>query len=200
MSGTGPCRPRPSTTRRARCRTAPINTSKFRLSQVGHLLRVGPLCGGRAASDDHTIRADTDATLPTLTRGPGRPGRWIRRTASICTGWMCRPASTIRAVGRGQPNDENELYVRYGALPTATAIRRGGQSAGSLGSIRRDSAEAQAGTYYVLVRCTYDLITSDGYTIRTAPARRWSRCRRRRVRTRSWRCAATATISRCTTR
>ena len=57
--------------------------------------------------------------------------------------------------------DDNELYVRYGALPTTTQYDAAGKVA-NLSDQYLEVPLTQAGTYYILVRCTEDWGGDDG--------------------------------------
>jgi len=117
-------------------------------------------------SDAYTVRADTDATLPTLTLG----------TEVIGTLETTYDQHLYRAVpGPGEhlvvqldgdnEYDDNEVYLRYGSVPTVTEYDAAGKEANRPDQYAEVSS-TQAGTYYVLVRCASDSYFSDAYTVR----------------------------------
>ena len=114
----------------------------------------------------YTIRADTDATLPTLTPGTAASGT-LDHVYSFGLYQVTPGAGQHLTVQMHADNsgDDNELYVRQGSLPTLTTYDAAGKVSG-LPDQYADMANTQGGPYYVLVRCVFDGTSSDGYTVR----------------------------------
>ncbi|MEK7676988.1 MAG: pre-peptidase C-terminal domain-containing protein, partial [Verrucomicrobiota bacterium] len=114
----------------------------------------------------YTLRADTEATLPTLTLGTAigealpEEGDFDIYRLSVAAGQHLVVHLDSESVG-----DDNELYVRHGAVPTPTEY----DGAGKVPDQANQYAEIPstlAGDYYVLVRCVADQGTAFAYTLR----------------------------------
>ena len=119
------------------------------------------------SSDGYVIRADTDATLPTLTLGSASSGTLVNTyDFDLYRVEVAAGQKLFVQLDADNASDNNELYIRYGALPTLTEYDVAATGAGRSDRFVQIS-DTQAGTYYVLVRCISDsLYSSDGYVIR----------------------------------
>jgi RHS repeat-associated protein len=116
--------------------------------------------------DGYRLRADTDSTLPELTVGTEVSGTLAERYDFDL--YRLAPGAgehLILQLDADSVSDDNELYVRHGALPTPSVYDAAGVVPDRPDQ-RCDVPITQAGSYYVLVRCTADWGPPDGYTLR----------------------------------
>jgi hypothetical protein len=117
-------------------------------------------------SDGYSVRADTDATLPTLTLGVSAVDALDH--VNDFDLYRVEPGAGQRLIVQmhgDNASDDNEVYLRHSALPTTTVSDAAGKFAGWADQYC-DVSPTQAGTYYVLVRCKSDFSNSDGYWVR----------------------------------
>lgn len=120
-----------------------------------------------SSGENHTLRADTDATLPTLTLGTEVSGTLANTDDfDLYRVEVGADQHLIFQLDTTDPSDRNHLYIRQGALLTWTEY----DYAATTGD-RSDTfleATLQPGTYYMMVYASSDYggSSQDGYSLR----------------------------------
>ena len=126
-------------------------------------------------SDAYTLRVDTDATLPRLTPGADETGELSTWDFDIYRLHAGAGQRLVIQLDGAEYLDRHEMYLRRGAVPIPdnpsgydAAAKTAGQSDQFM-----EIAEAEGGTYYLLVRCKSDSGGSDAYTLHYETTPEW---------------------------
>jgi uncharacterized cupredoxin-like copper-binding protein len=120
-------------------------------------------------SDDYALRADTLATLPSLGIGVQTDDMLGEDDFDI---YQVAPGAgehLVVQLDNADDRDNNEIYIRHGAVPDWTDPAKYDADGTVPGYADQfvEIPQTQAGTYFVLVRCTYDSTGgSDDYALR----------------------------------
>ena len=121
------------------------------------------------SSDDYALRADTLATLPSLEIGVQSDDMLGEEDFDI---YQVEPGAgehLVVQLDNADDRDSNEIYIRHGAVPDWTDPAKYDADGTVPGYPDQfvDIPQTEAGTYFVLVRCTYDSTdSSDDYALR----------------------------------